>query len=557
MIPAECIMHEISEYWEHYRHCTRPELHASADLMKFLEHQVKEHPWFQSAYNALSFASKGIYEPVKCMACGKELRIDNAREGKKYCSGKCAMNAVETKEKTKITMRERYGCDAPMQIQSAKDLQRKTMMKRYGAACTLSSDVLKEKVKKTVLEKYGVDHICKLENVRKKIKETCRERYGVDHYAQTDEFREQSSRLNRHKGYEIIKTWKDYVVPLFSEDEYEGMQGVHHGKVYRWKCVKCGNEFDFSAHSTGVHGELGTCFPVCPHCHKKGTVSFEEVQMLDFIKSIYGGKIIENAHDVIPPYELDIYVPEKKVAIEFDGLYWHCEDKRGMHYHDDKTRKCIENGIQLVHVFEDEWIKNMEIVKDRISSILGICGRRVFARNCDVRIIGHKTSNDFLCKNHLQGGDTAPIRYGLFFGDELVSVMTFGKPRFSDKYDFELVRFASKIGMHVVGGASKMFSAFRKEHAGSVVSYADRRYSNGHLYEAIGFVFDHVSKPNYWWFKNKNKLGRYECQKHLLGKVLGEKFDSTLSESENMKRNGYRKIYDCGNIVYVYQEGDK
>lgn len=555
MIPLDDIQRQIDSYWELHRHCTYLKKHASDELMEYLEQQVREYPWFETPYNALSFSVKHIYEPVKCKACGKVLRLDNAREGKEFCCGKCATNSSQVREKTRKTMQKRYGCDAPMQSQKSKQLQQQTMQERYGSKCTLSSDVLKEKVKNTVLDRYGVDHVSKSSEVRGRIKSTVLEKYGVEHYSQTDEFREKSSLLNRKKGYELLKRWKDYVVPLFSENEYEGMQGVHHGKVYRWKCVKCGNEFDFSSHNTGVHSELGTCFPVCPHCHKKGTVSFEELQLLDFIKSIYNGEIIENAHNVISPYELDIYIPEKKVAIEFDGLYWHSEDKKDMSYHNDKTQKCLDNGIRLIHVFEDEWMENEEIVKDRISSVLGICNRRVFARKCVVRKIDSKESNEFLKMNHLQGGDVSPIRYGLFYKDELVSVMTFGKPRFSDKYDFEMVRFASKIGVQVVGGASKMFALFKREHSGSVVSYADRRYSNGSLYEAIGFSFDHISKPNYWWFKNKNKLSRYACQKHHLEKLLGENFDSSASESENMIRNGYRRIYDCGNIVYVY--GDK
>ena len=306
MIPSNDIQEQIDDYWQNHRHCTYIRKHASPELLDFLEQQVKEHPWFETEYNALSFAARGIYEPVRCKACGKVLRLGNAREHKEYCSGKCAANSMEVKEKARRTMQEHYGCDAPAQCKEIWDRQRATMKERYGAEYTLSSKILIEKQSKTVLEKYGVDKIGKSKEVHGKARNTVMEKYGVEHYAKTNEFREQSSILNRKKGYALLGRWKDYVVPLFSEEEYEGMQGEHYGKVYHWRCVKCGTEFDFSSQNTGVHSELGTCFPTCPNCYKKGTVSFGELQLLDYIKSIYNGEVVENAHNVIRPYELDI-----------------------------------------------------------------------------------------------------------------------------------------------------------------------------------------------------------------------------------------------------------
>lgn len=118
-------------------------------------------------------------------------------------------------------------------------------------------------------------------------------------------------------------------------------------------------------------------------------------------------------------------------------------------------------------------------------------------------------------------------------------------------HDWELIRFASKLGVQVIGGASRLLKHFRNGHDGSIVSYADRRYSNGRLYESIGFKKIGESKPNYWWTKNHAKLSRYQCQKHKLYKLLGNKFDPAKSESENMLLNGYSRIYDCGNLIYA------
>ena len=145
MIPSNDIQEQIDDYWQNHRHCTYIRKHASPELLDFLERQVKEHPWFETEYNALSFAARCIYEPVICKACGKVLRLDNAREHKEYCSGKCAANSMEVKEKARRTMQENYGCDAPAQCKEIWDRQRATMKERYGAEYTLSSKVLVEK----------------------------------------------------------------------------------------------------------------------------------------------------------------------------------------------------------------------------------------------------------------------------------------------------------------------------------------------------------------------------------------------------------------------------
>ena len=124
--------------------------------------------------------------------------------------------------------------------------------------------------------------------------------------------------------------------------------------------------------------------------------------------------------------------------------------------------------------------------------------------------------------------------------------MTFSKSRFDKKYDFELIRYCNKLDLTTVGGASKLLKHFQRNHKGSIVSYANRRYSNGNLYRQLGFNYKSSSVPNYWYSSGLNLLSRYECQKHKLKNVL-KNFDESLSERDNMVNNGYYRIYDCGN----------
>ena len=180
---------------------------------------------------------------------------------------------------------------------------------------------------------------------------------------------------------------------------------------------------------------------------------------------------------------------------------------------------------------------------------MGIYEQKIFARKCEVKKI--EDVSEFIEKNHLQGNIQAKYKYGLFYKDELVSTMTFGKPRFNTKYDWEILRFCSKTNTNIIGGFSKILSFFRKQNKGSMITYSDKRYSNGNVYLKNGFVQLKDSSPNYWYIKNKNIVGsRIKFQKHKLKNIL-EIYNPALTEWENMQMNGYDRIWDCGNSVFI------
>ena len=207
-------------------------------------------------------------------------------------------------------------------------------------------------------------------------------------------------------------------------------------------------------------------------------------------------------------------------------------------------------GIRLIHVFETEWFFKKEIVKSRLKNLFCVYDKTVYARKCVVKAVDAKTSNEFQNANHIQGAVRSKVSLGLYDGEDLVALMTFGKSRFSKKHEWELLRFCCKLGYHVPGGAGKLLKHFEKTCAPkSLVSYADRRWSRGGLYEALRFSKTGVSKPNYWYFKGRKLMSRINFQKHKLKKIL-PKFDENLSEKQNMAENGYNTVYDCGNLVY-------
>lgn len=203
-----------------------------------------------------------------------------------------------------------------------------------------------------------------------------------------------------------------------------------------------------------------------------------EREIAAFVSSL-SPDTVRRDRSTIAPLELDVYVPSKKIAFEYDGLFWHSAGNEKSHKQKLlKTEACEKAGIQLVHVFENEWLSKRAIVESRIRNLLGNWDLKLFARKCEIREVDPKTSRIFQEANHLQGAAGARAHFGLFFKDELVSLATFSKCRFDKTHEWELVRFCSKLGCHVVGAAGKLLKAFEKKwKPRSLVSYADRRWS--------------------------------------------------------------------------------
>jgi len=313
---------------------------------------------------------------------------------------------------------------------------------------------------------------------------------------------------------------------------------------YGFMCKKCTNLFKQNL--------LYQRSLICDCCNKQRSTA--EVDIYDWLSiQIPNSEVINSDRQIIGPKELDIYIPEKNLAIEFNGLYWHSElfgGKESRTNHLRKTELCEEQGIQLIHIFENEWMNKQEIVKSVLLSKLGVSKERIFARKCEIKAVSHNDAEIFLIQNHLQGSCISKYRLGLYHQNELVSLLTIGHSRFNKKYDFEIHRYCNKLNVTVLGGFAKLLKAFRIKNIGSIITYADRRYSNGQLYKNNNFKQLKSSSSNYWYWKNTDILyHRVNFQKHKLKDKL-EIFDPNLTEWENMLTNKYDRIWDCGNLVF-------
>jgi very-short-patch-repair endonuclease/predicted Zn-ribbon and HTH transcriptional regulator len=295
----------------------------------------------------------------------------------------------------------------------------------------------------------------------------------------------------------------------------------------------------------------------CQSCSKSDTKAEVEIRQL---LSDYGVSYIKNHRQLIKPLEVDLYIPDHKLAIEYNGHYFHSEIQgKDRQYHITKTKRCEIEGVRLIHIFEGEWIKNSNLVKHKIKNILGLNRHKIFARKCEIREISKDVKKKFNEKYHIQGDTVSCINLGLFYKNRLVQVMTFSKLRkslgnASKEGSYELARVSSVRGFNIIGGSSKLLKYFERTYNPTyLLSYADRRWSVGDVYHKLGFTLTKISQPNYWYFHKSNTLKlyhRYKFAKHHLNKLLG-KYNPDDSEWINMMNNGYDRIWDCGNYVFV------
>ncbi len=316
-----------------------------------------------------------------------------------------------------------------------------------------------------------------------------------------------------------------------------------------------------------IAGELGVSVKCVSGYFDKGGVkklkfatSQPERELVEYIRSLNILDVEVGNRSVIAPLELDIFIPTHNLAIELNGIKWHSEGSgRSKYYHLYKTKLCTSKGIRLLHFWDTEWIHQRSLVESMIQNALGCTPIKIGARSCRVQPVPSTDAITFLNANHLQGACRAKINYGLYYGHELVALMTFGAPRFSKHHQFELVRYCSKVGTIVQGGAGKLHAAFVANYDPStIVSYSDMRIATGNMYRLLGYAHTHTSAPNYHYFHPSNYTlrSRIAFQKHKLQSTLPY-FDPNITEWENMQINGYDRVWDCGNNVYVWTAPDQ
>lgn len=490
------------------------------------------------------------------------------------------------REKAKTTCIEKYGVENVSQIEEVKNSKIQTSVINWNVSNPFMSDVVKEKISKSVLERWGSHHYLTSDDCKEKYNKFCDE-FGVDHYSKSTEFKKKyettclknwgvktslssgeirqkikNTLLNKYgfdhpmKSKEISKIntkslvdgRKDY----FNSIGYELISYDYDNCIYTLKKVECGHIFslNYDLFRSRIKYKNSSCLECYP---KSELTSIKERELYEFISSNCEQEVLSSDRTTLSGLELDIYVPSKGLAFEFNGLYWHSDKFKDKFYHQNKTNKCRELNINLFHIWEDDWMYKKDIVKSMILNKLGKNINKIPARKCKLIILDNKISNDFLKNNHIQGEVNAIFCLGLEYGSELVSVMTFGKRSINSKSNFELLRFCNKLNTSVVGGASKLFKFFilNYHQYDTIISYSDNSIYSGEMYNTLGFKNEGITSLNYYWTDLNKKYHRFNFNKKRLVKVG---YDPSKTEEEIMKENGYFKIWSCGQIRWIYNK---
>ena len=440
------------------------------------------------------------YEEGIC-CCGKETTFLSIGFGyHEYCSRKCSSSSIKTLEKSRQTYKEKTGYSHPHK-----------------------NPKIKKKWKQTNLERTGYENPFQNPDILEKMKQTCKEKTGYEHSSQNPEIIERTKIIIKNNFYNKLlnsNRLKNKVTPLFTLDDYKGIKNK-----YLFKCNICNNEF-FDNLDNGKIPRCLICYPIL------NGFSLSEKEISEFCKQYYPG-LIENFREIISPYELDIYIPELNLAIEFNGLYWHSElNGKDRNYHLNKYLLCKEKNITLIQIFEDEWENKQEIVKSILLNKFNRLPDEINIDECVIKEIDINNSNLFLENNHISGQVNSKINIGLFYNNELISILTIDDSINKD-YQYEIYRFCNKLNINIPGAFLKLFKYFKDKYLPkSVIVYSDLRYGNYDNYS--DFIFSNISNPNFYYIK-KNESNRYSDLKYI---------NNDLSE--------YNMIWDCGNKVYEW-----
>lgn len=512
-----------------------PEIHKK--IIDFCDNDfLKKLPFNQKIWHFI-YQEKS---EVKCLECGKILKFKRSiSEGYgKYCSLTCTNKNKEHIEKIKNTNKNKYGGISPIHSDIIKNKIKNTNIEKYGVENAFQNLKL---VESGFIRNHGVNHVSKVDGVTEKKKLTNIEKYGKSTILSTINILSKTH-----------DTRRKYFIEKYSNFNFK----TYTGDTLNVLCEECGGNYDIHRNSFRyrVSVNVNPC-TICNPINEFSSIQEKELQKF-VINTIGEDRCLINDRTVIPPKELDIVIPYKNLAIEFNGVYWHNELFVNDDYHLKKYLNCKTKGFDLIQIFQDEWENKREIVLSLIKNRLGYSDKNsIYARKCEIKIVPNGEHNKFLSCNHIQGKVGSSVKLGLYYNNELVSLMTFGKLRKSlgSKHvdgEWELIRFCNKLNHNVIGAASKLFKHFVKNYnPKKILSFSDNRFFNGEMYKLLGFKYEGYSKPSYFYVINGVRHHRYNFRKDLLVK---EGYEINKTEHQIMLERGIYRVYDCGNKKWVW-----
>lgn len=524
----------------------------------------------------------------ECVVCGNLFEYSRPSDPRKCCSRQCTNKLSELSKKSRLT-RVCKECGKPFHPIQASQIYCPGPHVSTCKVCgnsfeytvrpsekpeTCSSECRKQLQADTVFKRYGVDNVSKLQLIKDKISaanrseevKAKREYTSLQHWGVT----------NPAKSVEISKKLSE----IMSSEEYLSKRRATCLKKYGVESPMQSAEVKAKLNTTNqlrygvdwaTQSEQWKQSKIATNIQKYGVPHY---CMTEDCKNKQGHIISEHNkhissllddHSILNELEFalcgksyDIHLLNTNILIEVDPTYTHNSVGNhwgpglDSHYHRDKSAVAHKQGYRCIHIFDwDDTIK--------ILSMLSPSDKTIYARQCDIREVPKSECDTFLNLYHLQGTVSKQMyRYGLFYNDELVQVMTFGCPRYNKNYQWELLRLCTEVNVRVIGGASKLFKHFIQSlNPDSVISYCDLAKFDGHVYEMIGMTLDHISDPAIHWSRYTKQISDNLLRARGYDQLFSTNYGKGTSNEQLMLDNGWLPVYDCGQAVYIYMKPDQ
>lgn len=507
--------------------------------------------------------------------CILKSSIEKRKEtNQKRYGGNAPASSKEVRNKMVKTIKDRYGVNKIQLIPGVKEKTIESNKEKYGNEWSSQSELIKKKSKKNLLNKYGVDCTQKITSVKEKTKKTNKEKYGSEEFFGSKEIRDKINKTfdEKYGGHplqneDIKNKLKETSLKVWGETHPTKnilvKEKISNALTRRWlKDIKLSDINFIKKDEDGYY--VLFCekeqkeYKINPVTYNRRKRNGEEIsiylnplfknyskgerELVEFIKTLYNGEINLNDRKLLDGYEIDIVLEDLKICIEYNGLYFHSDNFKPKKYHINKFLKCQEKGYRLIQIWEDEWYNERVKIISYIKHVLGKTDNRIYARHGEVKWVSDLDYKIFCEKNHLQNYAKAKHRLGLIYEGEIVSIMSFSKPRVKSKefVEYEMIRFCNKLNYSVIGSASKLFNFFIKNiKPTSILTYSDLDKFDSNLYESLGFKFEKITDPSYFYFDGLERINRFKLRKSNI-------------EKYNLDINKFNKVYSCGNKKWVW-----
>lgn len=469
-----------------------------------------------------------------------------------------AAKSIQAKANYEATCLEHYGAKSSAQAESVKAKAKETALKNWGVDNASKSPKVVQRIRDSFISSYGVSNAMKVKKFKLRQQKSCLEHYGVDNPSRSPEVIKQIGDSTqaiygvRHalQSPEVQKRFRATCRERYGKSHHSGYSDEIYAKIENskfwqeeylvkkkevWQIAKelgidPSNAFKyFRYHAPEISLR-------CSHS------SYDEGVLADFIESYLP---IERQKNLVGRKSLDIYVPQLHLAFEYNGIYWHSEINRERDYHLQKTLECESQGIRLVHIWEDDWLGNMELMKRKVKALLGVETEKVFARKCQIIVPTKEQKSFFFKANHIKGNDVYPLAFALKYQDQLVAMISFK----DTSEGWYLSRYATSCS--VPGGFSRLLEHFKRSIPWQrIYTYADRSWSQGNVYLKCGFNLIAKTEINYQVIEHCERIHSARYTREYLKERFPDLYSEELTKFQIMDLANLNRIWDCGQLKF-------